>query len=344
MPWTADRWPPNASDPIDADFIMNEVRLALVERNQLVPAGWTPHTFSRWQALRGTPFGGAPIPAYTVANFQYQIHQMLGLVWPLAWWDAARGDLYTFANLCHDAFGSDAWFCDLTAHDGQGCPLNAWKPAYAQTFRELYAAINRLDRVRILPTLSESVRRDSVYELTFGISNWPEDRAAAFALFDGQDDEQAVALEFDVGLGGEVYDGGSTAQWVLESRQFRTVFATAALAGCAIRRAWLDFTTAAPSGTADFSDTLTAEVVDGALAVLGTFASTESGAKHLEIPAASIRTDGDTEFVIRSTRADAADRTAWSPTGPDYTSTYREGLAVTGPIRLIVEIDFEYHG
>jgi hypothetical protein len=183
-----------------------------------------------------------------------------------------------------------------------------------------------------------------VYQLTFGITSWPQDRADAFALFDGVDDEQAVDLEFDVGMGAEVFDGGSTVQWMLESRRFRTVFATAALAGCAIRRAWLDFSTAAPSGTADFFDTLTAEVVDGAETVLGTFASTDGGAKRFEVPALSIHTDGDSEFVIRSTRADSADRTAWTPAGPDYSSTYREGLAVAGPIRLIVEIDFEYHG
>ncbi len=147
-----------------------------------------------------------------------------------------------------------------------------------------------------------------------------------------------------MGLGGEVYDGGTTAEWILESRQYRTVFATAALAGCTVRRGWLDFSTAAPGGSADFADDFTAEVADAADVVLGTFASSAYGARRIEVPATLIRTDGDTEFVIRSGRADTADRPAWAPAGPDYTSTYREGLAVIGPIRLIVEVDFEYHG
>jgi hypothetical protein len=344
MTWTAGQWPPHAGDPIDADLIMNEIRQALVERNRLVPAGWTPRAFSRWQALRGTPHGGSPAPSPTVANFQYQIREMLTLVWPVAWWDPSRGDLYTLPNLCHDAFGKDAWSCDLTAQDGQGRSINTWTPARALIFDELYAAINKLDRVRILPTLSESVRRDSVYQLALGITNWARDRADAFAPFDGEDDEQSVGLEFDVGLGGEVLDGGSMAQWFLESRQFQMVFATAALTGCTLRQAWLDFSIASPGGTADFSGTLTAEVVDETETVLSTFASTESGFRRLAIPTASIRTDGDSTFTIRSTRPNAADRPGWSPAGPDYSSTYREGLAIAGPIRLIVEVDFEYHG
>jgi hypothetical protein len=344
MAWTTNRWPVSAADAIDTDFVMNEVRQALVERGALVPANQTPHAFFRWQALRGTPAGGTPVPAPTVANFQFEVQEMLGLVWPVRWWDQARGDLYTLPHLCQDAFAGGGWSHDLTAKDAQGNSLHPWSPPYALLFRELYAAINRLDCVRVLPTLSESVRQDSVYQLTFGITSWPQDRADAFAQFDGEDDDQAVDLEFDVGLGAEVFGGGAMAQWMLESRQFRMVFATAALAGCTIRRAWLDFATAAPAGAADFSGTLTAEVTDGAGSVLGSFASTDGGAKRLEVPALSICTDGDSEFVIRSTRADAADRAAWPPAGSDSSSTYREGLAVAGPIRLIVEIDFEYHG
>ena len=79
-------------------------------------------------------------------------------------------------------------------------------------------------------------------------------------------------------------------------------------------------------------------------AVLGSFASNALGPKRIEVPTASVRTDGDTSFFVRSARADYADRSAWTPGGPDYTSTYREGLAVSGPIRLIVEVDLEYHG
>ena len=59
---------------------------------------------------------------------------------------------------------------------------------------------------------------------------------------------------------------------------------------------------------------------------------------------AAINTGGDTVVVIRSTRSDSDDRPAWTPPGPNYTSTYREGVAVAGPVRLIVEVDFEYHG
>ena len=164
------------------------------------------------------------------------------------------------------------------------------------------------------------------------------------ALFDGEDDGQTVGLAYDVGMGAELFDDSMSQQWFLESRQFRATFATAGFQGYGVERAWLDFTTAAPSGSADFSDTFTGEVVDDDGAVLGSFASTALGPKRIEVPAASVHTDGDTSFIIRSTRADSADRTAWTPGGPDYTSTYREGLAVSGPIRLIVEVNLEYHG
>jgi len=343
MPWTSERWPPDVADALDTDLVMNEVREALDERDSLVPAGWVPEEFSRWDPLRGTPAGGTPTPYPTVANFQYEIQQMLNLVWPLRWWDANRGDLYLFTNLCQDAFGRSGWSWDLTATVG-GNPQNRWTPPYAVLFEELYRAINRLDRVRIVPTVSQSQRRDSVYRLTWGISNWPQDRADTFALFDGVDDGQTVSLSYDVGMGGEVFDAGPSEHWMLEARQFRTTFPTGALAGYTVRRGWLDFTTAAPEGGADFSDSFTAEVVDGDGRVLGSFGSADYGPKHIEVPADSICTDGVTSFVIRSTRADSADRPAWAPSGPNYTSTYREGLAVAGPIRLIVEVDFEYHG
>jgi hypothetical protein len=343
MPWTQGRWPVQAGDPIEADGVMNEVRGALAERNGLVPAGRVPPVFSQSQALRGTPAGGSPIVASTVANFQYQVQGMLTLAWPLRWWDASRDDLYTLPHLCRDAFDADDWSVDLAAADGQGDPLNRWTPATARLFDELYAAINRLDRVRILPTFSESRTSDSVYRLQFGIGDWPEDRAETFSLFDGEDDGQAVGLDFDVGLGGEVSDAGSTAQWTLESRRFHMVFATAALAGRTVRRAWLDFTAAAPAGTSDFADRFTVQVTDGQGAVLGAFSSDNLDAKHILVPAGSVNTAGDTELILRSARTDTADRPAWSPAGPDFTSTYREGLAVAGPLRLIVEVDLEYH-
>jgi len=60
------------------------------------------------------------------------------------------------------------------------------------------------------------------------------------------------------------------------------------------------------------------------------------------VPAESVCTDDDTLVAVRSARADTADRPLWVPGGPNYSSTYREGLAVAGPVRLIVEVDFEY--
>jgi hypothetical protein len=323
---------------------MNELRAALAERNSLVPAGWVPEEFNRWDPLRGTPAGGGSQPWPTVANFQYEIQEMLLLEWTMQWWDLQRDDLYTLVNLCQDSFNKGGWTHDLTAMDGEGAPVNRWTPAVATVFGELYHAINRLRHLRVLPAISESVRRDSVYNLTSGIDSWPDDRAAALALFDSEDDGQTANLAFHVGLGGELFDDGSIQQWVLESREFRITFATGALAGYEVTRAWLDFATEAPEGSSDFSDTFTAEAaVDGGDAI-GNFSSNSYGPQRFEVPANTIRTDGDTVFVVRSTRDDAEDRANWDPGGPNYTSTYREGLAVTGPIRLILEIDFEYHG
>jgi hypothetical protein len=303
-----------------------------------------PEEFNRWESLRGTPAGGGSQPWPTVANFQYEVQEMLLLEWTLQWWDLQRDDLYTLVNLCQDSFNKDGWTHDLTAMDAQGAPVNRWTPAVATVFGELYHAINRLRHLRVLPAISESVRRDSVYNLTFGINSWPDDRAAALAMFDDEDDGQTANLAFHVGLGGELFDDGSTQQWVLESREFRITFATGALAGYEVARAWLDFATEAPEGSSDFSDTFTAEAaVDGGDAI-GSFSSDSYGPQRFEVPANTIRTDEDTVFVIRSTRGDAEDRANWNPSGPNYTSTYREGLAVTGPIRLILEIDFEYHG
>jgi hypothetical protein len=344
MPWTANRWPPAKGLPIDTDMVINELRSALVERSALVYAGYVPAAFARWAPLRGTPAGRGAAPYPTLANFQYEIAKMLELAQPLRWWDESRETLYTAANLYRDAFNAAAWTWDLTATDAGGVPINRWAPAAAVFFTELYEAINRLDCVRVLPTVSASATADSVGRLTTGIANWPQQRAATFALFDGADDGQVTSLAYDVGLGGEVLDGGGSQQWTLESRRFSMIFATAALAGCTVRRAWLDFTTAAPAGSADFSDAFTAQVIDGAGTSLGSFVSTDVGAKHIEVPPASVLTGGDTTLTVRSARPDAADRPAWAPAGPNYSGTYREGLAVTGAIRLIVEVDFEYRG
>jgi len=344
MPWTTDRWPPAPGDPVDTDLILGEVRDALAERDALVPAGWVPGAFARWDPLRGTPAGGGGAGPYaTVANFQFEIQEMLALDWPLRWWDLDRNQLYAFADLCQDAFGRDGWSWDLTAVDGEGNPVNAWRPPYAALFEELYRAINRLDCLRLVPASSGTERHDSVYRLTSGISNWPQDRADTFALFDGQDDGQSVGLAYDVGMGGEVLDDGAAQHWMLESRRFRITFATSALAGYEVSRAWLHFATEAPQGSADFSDTFTAEVLDAQDQPLGSFASDAYGEKCLDVPAGSVNTEGETTFVVRSTRPDADDRSAWTATGPNHTSTYREGLAVAGPIRLIVEVRFDYH-
>jgi hypothetical protein len=279
-----------------------------------------------------------------MANFQYQVQEMLRLEWPYQWWDPVREDLYAFPNLCQDAFGRNEWTHDLTAMDELGYPLNPWTPACAVIFGELYEAINALDRLHVLPAFSESRRSDSVYNETAGLEDWPQARADTFALFDGEDDGQTCGLVYDVGMGGEVFDDGAAQQWVLESRRFRITFPTAALAGYTVVRGWLDFATEAPDGSADFSDTFTAEVADADGAVLGSFGSDDYGPKRIEVPAGSIRTDEYTVFQIRSSRPDPSDRQAWAPDGPNYTSTYREGLAVTGPVRLIVEVNFEYHG
>jgi len=338
MAWS-DRWPPEKGDALDADLVINEVRAALAEREALVPAGFVPSAFNRWDPLVGEPEGKTGgQPNRTMANFQHQVEQMLLLTWPYRWWDPNREALYGLANLCQDAFGKNNWTHDLTDVSAP------WTPAAVAFFDEVYRAINRLDHVRILPTVSEALRRDSVYRLMFGISDWPQDRADTFALFDGQDDGVESGLAYDVGMGGEVYDDGFSQQWFLESREFQMTFATAALAGCQVRQARLDFTTEAPSGSADYSDTFTAEVVDGEGNPLDTFASDDYGPKTIPVPAAAINTGGDTVLVVRSARPDSSDRPAWDPSGPDYTSTYREGLAVAGPVRLIVEVDFEYRG
>lgn len=338
MPWTAENWPPEKCDPVTAAVIFNELRAALAERNALVPANFVPPPFARWQAMRGTPAGRDPGVRPTVANFQHPVQEMLSLVWPVRWWDLERDGLYALADLCRDAFGADAWSWDLTGAN------RVWAPAATTIFSELHAAINRLECVRLLPTVSEAERRDSVSRLTFNGGAWADERAATFALFDGSDDGQTAELEFDVGLGGEAFDAGTVRAWVAESRQFRMRFATAALGGRPVRRAWLDFTTAAPVGAADFGDTFTAEVADAAGTTLDSFASDEAGPRRVEVPPESIDTSGDTSLFIRSARPDSDDRPAWSPPGPDYTSTYREGLAIAGPVRLILEVDFEYHG
>ncbi len=340
MPWN-ERWPPSPRDPLDV-VLLSELRAALLERDALVPALGVPPASARWDPLHGTPAGGDP-PLRTLANYQDEIRRMLGLVWPLRWWDAGRETLYDLASLCQDAFGAGGWTWDLAAEAPGGGPAHLWSPAAAVVFAELYHAVNRLDRLRVLPQASATVRTDSVYRLTFGVSDWPTDRAATFALFDGADDGVSTGLGFDAGLGAEVFDDGFSQQWVVEARRFEMVFATAALAGAEIAAAWLDFNTEAPGGAADYADTFPAEVADTAGSPLATFDSDSYGSKHIAVPAGAVNPNGDTVLVVRSGRPEADDRPAWSPAGPNYTSTYREGLAVAGPVRLMVEVAFGYH-
>jgi hypothetical protein len=337
MPWSPNRWPAARWSPLDLD-VFNEVRAALLERDDLVPAGYVAaDPFERWEPIRGEPEGMDQTPYRTVANFQFEVERMLSLVWPYRWWDDARAQVYALADLCQDAFGRAGWKHDLAGSDAP------WTPAAQAVFDELERAINRMNRLRILPTASESVRRDSVYRLSFGIQDWEADRADTFALFDGADDGAGVGLAYDVGMGAELFDDGFSQQWFLDSREFRMTFATGGLAGHTVTGARLDFATEAPAGSADYSDTFTAEVADGEGQPLEEFASDDYGPKAVAVPAGAIHTDGDTVLTVRSKRADSDDRPEWSPSGPNYTSTYREGLAVAGPVRLIVEVDFEYH-
>ena len=343
MPWTQDRWPPRRGDSVDADLIMNEIRAALAERNALVPAGFVPSEFHRYDPLRGVPAGGSP-PLQTVANFQYEIQKMLEAEWPLRWWDRNRWDLCNLATLCQDAFGRDTWTCDLTATDEEGHTLNRWAPPRAGLFEELYHAINGLTTVRMLPAYSGTGRTDSVYAVTDRQPSWEANRYGAFTQFDGNDDGQTVGLAFDVGMGGEVFDDGSAWQWVLEARQYRAVFPTSALTGRGVRTAWLEFTLAPPDGSPDFTDTGGIEVRTEDDYLLGSFSTGDSGLMRVECSPASIHTEADTTIFIRSVDSPRNDRSTWEPEGPDYTSTYREGVAVTGPIRLIVEVPHEYEG
>ncbi|HUX01734.1 MAG TPA: hypothetical protein VMY35_12225 [Phycisphaerae bacterium] len=334
MGWSA-AWPAARWQAIDVDNVINDLRSALVERNGLVPTSKHPaNAFARWNVLVGEPEDD--VQGQVLANFQYQVEQTLLHVWPYRWWDSTRSQIYLFADLCQDAIGQANWTHDLT---GVSAPRT---PATVEFFDELYETINLLDRVRILPSVSETVRHDSVYRLMFGIGDWATERAATFALFDGVDDGVEASLAYDVGMGGEVYDDGFSQQWFLESRRFYMTFATGSLSGYTVRKAWIQFTTEAPTGAADYSDTFTAEVLDNADAQVATFASGAYGAKSYEIQPSGINTAGDSVIKIKNTNFDTQDRAAWTPPGPNYTSTYREGLAVAGPVRLIVQLDFDY--
>ena len=75
----------------------------------------------------------------------------------------------------------------------------------------------------------------------------------------------------------------------------------------------------------------------------GSFASDDYSLKSFELDAGDINTSGDTVLTLRSKAASAADRPNWSPSGPDFSSTYREGFVLGTTLQLIVEVELEYH-
>jgi len=336
MGWSA-VWPVSRWDTPDDEQVFNDLVAALQERDDLVPAGFVPDDFARWNVLKGVPAGsGGPTGLQTVANFQYEIAQMLAQANSWRWWDRGRTGLTTLANLLTDSIGQAAWTHDLTASGA------AWTPPFPVIFNELRAATNGLTTLRRLAAGAVSAQTDSVYDVTFGITSWPAQRAAAFAQFDGDDDGVSTGLTYDVGLSASLFDSGSDEQWYLDAREMTLSFDTSALDGYTVAAAWLEFTTQACAGGTDYSDTFTAEVANAVGTQRGTFASDDYSLKSVELDASDVVTDGDTILKLRSTRANTADRSAWSPPGPDYTSTYREGFDLGDTLRLIVEVQFDY--
>jgi hypothetical protein len=330
-------WPVARWNVPDDEAVFNELAAALRERDELVPAGHVPADFARLAVIKGVPHGsGGPTGLQTVANFQYEIAQTLLAAGPWRWWDRSRTQIYTLADLLTDAAGQDHWTRDLTQGDTR------WTPPFPVVFNELRQATNRLTVVRRLAASALSTQTDSVYNLTFGITNWAAQRADTFGLFDGQDDGVSTGLAYDVGLSALVFDSGSDQQWYLDARRLELRFDTSDLAGFTIARAWLEFTTEASPGGTDFSDTFTAKVTNSEGVSRGSFDSDDYSLKSVELPASDINASGDTVLWLRSQRADSADRPAWAPQGPDYSSTYREGFDLADTLRLVVEVEFEY--
>jgi hypothetical protein len=163
-----------------------------------------------------------------------------------------------------------------------------------------------------------------------------------FGQFDGVDDGAGTGIVCQVGLTGLVLDSGADQQWFVDSRRMALAFDTSSLSGRTVSRAWLEFTTQASPGTTDFGGTFTAEVTNAAGVQRGTFASDAYGLHSVELAAGDVSTSGATVVLIRSTRADTADRPGWSPSGPNYQSTYREGFHLGDTLRLVVEVEFAY--
>jgi hypothetical protein len=331
MAWS-DIWPVERWDVPDDVDVFGDLRAALLERDGLTPAGRIPSAYGRLDTIEGVPPSDQAL-----GRMQYEIDGLLQTLNPWRWWDRARGQLSTRANLLGDAVGRDTWTVDLMQASSR------WAAPRPLVFNELRQATNGLTCLRTLPVSAVSSRVDSVYELTFGISDWASDRAAVFALFDGADDGADTGLAYDVGLSAVVFDSGADQQWYVDARQVTVTFDTSALDGLTITGAWLELNTAACEGGADYSDTFTAEVVAPGGAVRGTFASDDTSLKSIALQVGDIDAAGDTVLTLRSQRANAADRAAWTPPGPDYSSTYREAFDLGDTLRLIVEVQFEYH-
>ncbi len=330
--WPVSRW----SRPDDA-LVFNDLVAALDERDTLVPAGYVPAPFARLAPIKGVPAGASgPTGLQTVANFQYEIARMLDGLNDWRWWDRGRTGLYTLDALLTDTLGQDHWTHDLTAEGAR------WTPPVPAVFNELRQAVCGLKHLRRLAASAVSSRTDSVYRLTFGIDDWPADRAETFALFDGEDDGVDTGLVFDVGLSAILFDSGSDQEWYVDSREMELRFDTADLAPATVARAWLELTTAACPGGTDFSDTFTAEVTSADGTQRGTFDSDDHSLKSIELPASDVNTAGETVLRLRSTRPETDDRPAWDPPGPDYSSTYREGFDLGETLRLVVEVTFDY--
>jgi len=329
--WPVARW--SVPDNVD---VFNNLVAALGEREVLVPSGYLSGQYDRFDPIRGQPTSGGPTGLKTVSSLQKAIEQALGLSNDWRWWDRSRTQLYTLANLLSDAFGSTQWTYDLTS------PPNTWVPPWPEVFNELRLAINEMDTLRRLPSTATVEQVDSVFRLTFGITNWPQDRADTLALFDGVDDGAGTGLLCQVGLTAVLFDSGADQQWFIDNRLMEITFDTSDLDGYTVSQAWLQFDTQASPGSTDYSGTFTAEVVNAADDVRATFASDSYGYRSVVLPGSDINTSGDSVFRCRSQKPNTDDRPAWSPPGPNYQSTYREGFHLGDTLRLIVEVDFDY--
>ncbi|MBN2583390.1 MAG: hypothetical protein JXL80_09995 [Planctomycetes bacterium] len=329
--WPVARW----SVPDDVD-VFNNLVAALAEREYLVPSGYLSDEYDRLEVIRGQPAAGGPTGPKTVAALQKTIAQQLSESNDWRWWDRTRVQLYELADLLGDAFSASAWTYDLTQSG------SAWTPPWPDVFNELRLAINQMDTLRRMPSTTLVEQTDSVFRLTFGITDWPDDRADTFALFDGEDDEAGTGILCQVGLTALLLDSGADQQWFVDSRQVEITFNTATLSGYTVSAAWLEFETEASPGSTDYSGTFTAEVTNSEGTSRSTFASNDYDYRSVQLAASDINTSGDTVLTIRSQKADTDDRTNWSPPGPNYQSTYREGFHLGDTVRLIVEVDFEY--